>query len=86
MDELIDPVTGEWYRQLVHQTFWPQDADIILAIPTHVDLEDVPEWHYDAGGLFSIRSAYKVHKEHLQRSSRRGCQSSSSGSTLGNEH
>ena len=86
VDELIDPDTGEWDRQLVHQTFWPQDADIILAIPTHADLEDVPAWHYDARGLFSVRSAYKVHKEHLQRSSRRGCQSSSSGSTLGNEH
>jgi hypothetical protein len=65
VDVLIDPTTGEWDRQLVHQTFWPQDASIILAIPVHADLEDVPAWHYDARGLFSVRSAYKVHKECL---------------------
>jgi len=86
VDELIDPTTGDWDKQLVHQTFAQADAQTILAIPVHPDLEDVPAWHYDARGLFSVRSAYKVQKEHNQRRSRRCSQSSSRGSTLESEH
>lgn len=31
--ELIDPMTGSWDAQLVRDTFWEEDARIILAIP-----------------------------------------------------
>jgi hypothetical protein len=41
VDELINPVTGTWDEELVLQTFWPQDAELILATPVHTDLEDI---------------------------------------------
>jgi hypothetical protein len=31
--ELMDPLTGSWDVQLVAQTFYPEDAKIILQIP-----------------------------------------------------
>jgi hypothetical protein len=34
VSDLIDPVSGTWDEQLVMDTFWPEDAQIILAIPT----------------------------------------------------
>ena len=27
VDELIDPMTGEWDEQLVQEIFWPEDAN-----------------------------------------------------------
>jgi hypothetical protein len=47
VEELIDPNTGKWDVELVKQTFWPQDVNCILAIPTHAELEDIRAWHYD---------------------------------------
>jgi hypothetical protein len=77
VDELIDPARGEWDEKLVRQTFWPQDAEVIFAIPVHVDMEDVAAWHYDNRGLFTVRSAYAVQRAHEKRTSRRGIPSSS---------
>ena len=28
-------------------------------------MDDVIAWHFDGRGLFSVRSAYKVHRENL---------------------
>jgi len=42
-------------------------------------------WHYDAKGIFSVRSAYKVHREQLRRNSRRGAGSSADGNILEKE-
>ena len=64
VEELIDPVTGKWDEELVKQTFWPQDVDVILSTPVHADLEDVAAWHNDKRGIFSVKSAYKVQREH----------------------
>jgi hypothetical protein len=33
VNELIDPITGDWDTQLIHDTFWVEDAQAILAIP-----------------------------------------------------
>ena len=54
-----------WDHDLLEQTFWQEDAEIIKAIPVHHDMDDVIAWHFDVRGLFSVRSAYKVHRENL---------------------
>ena len=77
VDELIDPNTGQWDEQLIRQTFWPQDVDLILSIPVHVEMEDVVAWHYDSKGLFTLRSAYKVQRAYEKRTSKKGEASSS---------
>jgi hypothetical protein len=74
---LVNGSRGEWDEKLVRQTFWPQDAEVIFAIPVHVDMEDVAAWHYDNRGLFTVRSAYAVQRAHEKRTSRRGIPSSS---------
>ena len=60
VSELINPVTGVWDEQLIRETFWPEDANEILRIPIAENLEDWPAWCFDAKGLFSVKSAYKV--------------------------
>lgn len=77
VQELIDPATGGWDDELVRQTFWPQDVDIVLSTPVHHDLEDLVAWHYDNIGNFSVKSAYRVQRDHEKRSSRKGVASSS---------
>ena len=41
VDELIDPMTGEWDEQLVQEIFWPEDTQTILAMPVHAGRENV---------------------------------------------
>jgi hypothetical protein len=53
-------LTGQWGVQLVRDTFWEQDAEIIMSMPLREDYEDYPAWFLDAKGMFSIRSAYKL--------------------------
>lgn len=36
------------------------DAEVILSIPLRDNREDCVAWHFDAKGLFSVKSAYKV--------------------------
>jgi hypothetical protein len=36
VNELIDPITGQWDVQLVQDNFWPEDANEILRIPVDV--------------------------------------------------
>lgn len=71
VDELVDPTTGSWDVQLVKDTFLEVDAKLILSLPIHTDLPDSVAWHFDAKGLFSVRSAYKVKREADQRASAR---------------
>jgi len=63
VEELIDPMTGEWDEQLVLEIFWPEDAQTILAMPVHAGTENVVAWHFDIHGKFSVRSAYKVYRD-----------------------
>jgi len=32
VDDLIDPATGDWDRELVEEIFWEEDAKLILAL------------------------------------------------------
>lgn len=38
--ELNDPNTGRWDTQLIRDTFWEEDAQLILAIPVHGGMEN----------------------------------------------
>ena len=40
VSDLIDPVSGTWDEQLVIDTFWLENAQIILVIPTNPQTED----------------------------------------------
>lgn len=80
VEELINPITEWWDEELIRDVFWPEDVEIILATPVHVNLEDVVAWHYHCKGTFSVRSAYRVQRDHERRTSRRGAPSSSGGS------
>ena len=80
VSELIDTVSGEWDEELLNQTFWPEDADVIRAIPVHTDMDDVLAWHFDPLGIFSVKSAYKVHRDRLQCESKRGQPSTAANS------
>ena len=62
VEELIDPTTGQWDVQLLNQTFWEEDIQIIRAILVHAEMEYVVGWHYDSKGHFSVKSAYKAHR------------------------
>jgi hypothetical protein len=67
--ELIDPVTGTWDSQLVEQTFNRDEAAVILSIPIVEDMEDFCAWHPDSRGIFTVKSAYKLHVGLLYRQS-----------------
>jgi hypothetical protein len=58
VSELIDPST--WDVQLLRDIFWEEDVKDIMAIPVRSGHEDLVAWHYDAKGLFSVKSAYHV--------------------------
>jgi hypothetical protein len=60
VNELIDPLTGQWDTQLVTQTFHPDDVKCILAIPLVQGMDNILAWHFDPKGSFSVKSAYKV--------------------------
>jgi ribonuclease HI len=72
VEELINPITGSWDEKLVKETFWEEDATIILAIPIFEGRENNLAWHYDKKGLFSVRSAYRVCRDDLLRRAIRG--------------
>ena len=61
VSELIDPISSWWDKELVQQTFSPEDVKTILSIPIYDQFEDFVAWHFDKKGLFSVRSAYRVY-------------------------
>ncbi|CAJ2638124.1 unnamed protein product [Trifolium pratense] len=65
---LIDPDTKQWNRQLVVQTFYPDEAKQILSIPISQRLPaDKIIWHYERDGEYSVRSAHHLLKQHNSR-------------------
>ena len=40
VSELIDPATGAWDAELVHDIFWEEDARVILSTPVHSGMEN----------------------------------------------
>jgi hypothetical protein len=67
VQELIDPITGDWDELLVRNTFWDVDASKILKIPIRDDFDDYPAWHFDEKGLFSVKSAYHLGRVLMKR-------------------
>jgi hypothetical protein len=58
---LADANTGTWNAQLIHNIFYPHDADVILRLnPPDTSRKDFLAWHYESNGMFSVRSAYKL--------------------------
>ena len=72
VNELIHPITGMWDSQLVQDTFWWEDARLILAILVHERLANRAAWHFDRKGIFSVKSAYKVFRTNQVNGSCRG--------------
>jgi hypothetical protein len=69
-------------EDFVRKIFVEEDAMIILSIPVHPELEDVVSWHYDSRGLFSVWSTYKVQRDFVELSSKRGEQPTSHGTYM----
>jgi hypothetical protein len=64
VNELIDPVTGQWDEDLVRTNFWSIDVERIMRIPLSDTMEDFIAWHYTKIGFFSVRSTYHVEWDH----------------------
>lgn len=79
VSELLDPSTNRWDEELVRQTFCPDDANSILSIPICDQYDDFVAWHFDSKGMFSVRSAYRVHMNILERQRVRQVGDSSAG-------
>jgi hypothetical protein len=69
VSELIDVTTCTWNRQLLLQHFLPADVSNILSIPIGEHMEDFVSWHFDSKGIFSVKSAYKIHVDMERRAS-----------------
>lgn len=83
--ELIDPDTGSWDQALVERCFHPDDVPYVLSIPISDQTEDFLAWHFDSKGIFSVKSAYKVHVVVLKREASRQKGQSMSGDATQNE-
>ena len=63
--DLIDHVSNNWDEDLIRQTMWPIDVQLILSIPlSQHDMPDFIAWSYMKNGMFSVRSAYSVEWDH----------------------
>ncbi|KAL5539433.1 hypothetical protein UlMin_045908 [Ulmus minor] len=66
--DLLDE-NGRWNAPLVSQMFLDFEAKLILALPrpalgcSMADKQDSYCWHYDAKGLYSVKSAYRLGME-----------------------
>jgi len=60
VSELINPLTEDWDDEMVRAIFWEEDAQKILTVPVHLEMDDILAWHYDLKGMFSVKSAYRV--------------------------
>ena len=60
MEELLNPITGQWKQDIVDATLVPVDARAVLSIPIGRLDEDMWAWHLEKHGMFSVRSAYKA--------------------------
>jgi len=67
VSELINPVSGDWDTQLIHEVFWEEDWNRILSIPIKPGMEDILAWHFDKKGVFSVKSAYHVLNDSKER-------------------
>lgn len=80
VDELINPVTGDWDVERVKELFWEEDQRCILALPVFEGRDNILAWHFDKYGKFSVPSAYKVCRSVVIRS--QNCREAQGGSRL----
>jgi hypothetical protein len=52
--------TRQWNEGKIREIFYPHDADEIIKLELMQHDEDVPAWHYESIGVFSVKSAYKL--------------------------
>ena len=72
VDELINPWRGRWEEDLILDNFVSVDVERILRIPLSTQLtEDFVAWHFDSKGIFSVKSAYKIHVQMMKDEARR---------------
>ena len=60
VEELLNPITGQWREDAVLDKFAAVDARAILSIPLGRLDEDLWAWRLETNGLFSVRSAYRA--------------------------
>ena len=61
MSAFIDPLSCDWWAELVKYIFIPIDVQAILSIPLSAHLpEDKLVWAYTPKGKFTVGSAYKL--------------------------
>ena len=60
VEDLIDPQSGIWNRELVLQTFDQRDAKIILRIKPLIALSDSVVWGFTKNGVYSSKSGYAL--------------------------
>ncbi|KAK3212721.1 hypothetical protein Dsin_017427 [Dipteronia sinensis] len=59
---LISP-SGTWNVPLIRASFPPDEAEVILSLPFgSTQTEDVLLWHYDNGGIYTVKCGYKLGK------------------------
>jgi hypothetical protein len=65
VEQLIDPILGDWDLDLIDSIFNPLDVSRILQIPLHTGgFGDFISWHGTKNGVFSIRSASHIEWRH----------------------
>lgn len=67
VSELIHPGTGSWHHDLVSGCFHPNGVRFILSIPICEQVEDFVAWHFDSKGRLSVKSAYRIKVQMLER-------------------
>lgn len=68
VDNLINPLTREWKREVIYNTFGADVASKIVQIPlARVTQEDVCVWRGEPSGEFTVRNAYRILQEKTLR-------------------
>lgn len=69
MDKLIDQDTKWWNREALELLFSEEEVKRILTIPLSHNCHDhIQYWKGSKNELFTVRSAYHLHKEMVDRS------------------
>ncbi|XBI13774.1 hypothetical protein VPH35_140465 [Triticum aestivum] len=65
VEDLIDPISGQWDEDILRSVLSPVDVHRILQIPLRVEVMDnFVAWQHTRSGTFSVRSAYHVEFDH----------------------
>ena len=63
VSDLLDPISGRWREELVHDTFSPEDAVRVLNTRVNFTHQDVVIWCFTRDGRYSSKSGYKLLEE-----------------------